>query len=59
MKVFQFITFHIELQQAQNHCALGSIKQMDLLYLLMVKIKHLVLFDYGLHIKFMIRLNIL
>ena len=23
MKVFQFITFHIKLQQVQNHCVLG------------------------------------
>ena len=26
MKIFQFITFHIKLQQVQNHCVLGSIK---------------------------------
>ena len=25
MKKFQFITFHIKVQQAQNHCILGSI----------------------------------
>ena len=26
MKIFQFIKFHIKLQQVQNHCVLGSIK---------------------------------
>ena len=31
MKIFQFITFRIKLQHVQNHCVLGSIKQMDLL----------------------------
>ena len=38
MKIFQFITFHIKVQQVQNHCILRSIKWMDLLYLLMVKL---------------------
>ena len=26
MEIFQFITFHIKLQQVQNDCILGSIK---------------------------------
>ena len=25
-EIFQLITFHIKLQQVQNHCVLGSIK---------------------------------
>ena len=36
MKIFQFITFHIKLQQYQNHDG---------------KIKHVVLFDYRLFDK--------
>ena len=47
MKIFQFITFYIKLQQVQNHCVLGLIKQMDLLYLLKVKLNISILFDYG------------
>ena len=26
MKIFQFMTFRIKLQQVHNHCVLGSIK---------------------------------
>ena len=37
-KIFEFITFHTELQLVRNHCALGSIKYIDLLGFLMVKL---------------------
>ena len=52
VKTFEFITFRnisyiLKLQQAQSHCVLGLIKQMDLLYPLDGKIKHLILFGYG------------
>ena len=48
METFQLITFHIKLQQIQNHCVLGSTKQKDLFIIsLDGKIKHLVLFHYG------------
>ena len=35
MKIFQFMIFHIILQRAQNHCVLGSVKEMDFLWFLM------------------------
>ena len=38
MKIFQFITYHIKFQQVQFHCVLGSIKKMDLLWFLTVKL---------------------
>ena len=43
METFQLITFHIKLQQIQNHCVLGSTKLKDLFIIsLDGKIKHLV-----------------
>ena len=38
MKIFLFIIFHMRPQQVRNHDALVLIKQMDLLYLFMVKL---------------------
>ena len=39
MKIFQFATFHIKLQQVQNHCVLGSIKFDEFIISLDGKIK--------------------
>ena len=57
MKIFQFKTFHVNVQQFQNHGVLGSTKQMDLLYLLMVKLNIYYYLIMGCLIKFVIRLN--
>ena len=38
MEIFQFMTFHIKLQQVQNHGALGLIKQMELLGFVVVNL---------------------
>ena len=43
-------TFHRKLQLAPNHCVLGSIKN-GFITSLDGKIKHLILFDYGLFNK--------
>ena len=51
MKIFQFITFYIKLQQVRNHCVLGSIKITGFIISPDGKIKHLILFDYGLFNK--------
>ena len=37
MNIFQFISFCIKFKLVKNHCILGLIKQMDLLYPLTVK----------------------
>ena len=38
MRIFQFMAFHTELQQVQNHCVLGSIKWMGLLGFMVVNL---------------------
>ena len=50
MEIFQFIIFHIKLQQTQNLCILGSIIHGVIKYL-DDRIKHLILFNYGLFNK--------
>ena len=52
------IKLHTKLQLGQNHCALGSIKQMDLLKFIMELDIHYYLIMGGL-IKFVTGLNIL
>ena len=57
MKILQFMTFHTKLQRAQNHSALGSMNQMDLLGFMVVNldIYYCLIMDYL--IKFVIGLN--
>ena len=60
MKIFQFITFRIKLQQVQNQLEpIRFYKTDEFIVSLDGKIKHLILLDYGLFNKILIRLNIL
>ena len=52
LKTFQFMTFCIKLQWVQNHCVLDSFDKIDgFIMFLDDKIKHVVLFDWGLFNK--------
>ena len=52
LKTFQFMTFCIKLQWVQNHCVLDSFDKIDgFIMFVDDKIKHVVLFDWGLFNK--------